>query len=138
MNGTKFMGIVLGLAGVILLAGGIYFAITYVGSILTAMVDFVTANSNAISRCGITVPEEVSALKGDITTTILPAVYLGIPLAVILISAIMFAGGYFFGKGSYQDQLNKQKKQEEQVEEEVERRTTRKKKSKKKSDEEEE
>ncbi len=138
MNRTKFMGIVLGLIGVILLAGGIYLAISYVGAIMNAMIDFVTTNSGAISSCGITVPDEIAELKGQVATTILPGLYLGIPLAVIVISVIMFAGGYFFGRGSYQDQLSRERKQEEEVEEEVERRVSTKRRRPKKEPEEEE
>jgi hypothetical protein len=138
MNGTKFMGMVLGVIGVVLLGGGIYFAITYVGGILNAMVEFVTSNSGAISNCGITVPEEIVGMKDQIATAILPGIYLGVPLAVIIISAIMFAGGYFYGRGSYQDQLNSEKKHEKEVEEEVERRVFKKKQRAKKTAKEEE
>ena len=134
MNRTKFMGMVLGLIGVILLAGGIYLAITYVGNILNATVEFVGRNSIAISKCGISVPDEVMQLREQIATTIIPGVYLGIPLAVIVISLIMFAGGYFYGRGSYQDQLNNEKKRQDKVEQEVERRLIRKRKSRKDED----
>ena len=134
MNRTKFMGMILGLVGVILLAGGIYFAISYVGSILNATVEFYTTNSGEISRCGISVPDEVVQLKDQVATTILPGVYLGVPLAVIIISVIMFAGGYFYGRGSYQDQVNREKKHEEEVEQEVERRIVRKKQRPKKEE----
>jgi len=135
MNRTKFMGMVLGLIGVILLAGGIYFAISYVGNILDATVEFYTTNSGEISRCGIRVPDEVVELKDQVATTILPGVYLGVPLAVIIISVIMFAGGYFYGRGSYQDQINEEKKHKEEVEEEVERRISRKKQKLRKEEE---
>jgi hypothetical protein len=121
------MGMILGLVGVVLLAGSIYLAITYLGDILNAMVEFVTNNSSAISRCGVTVPEKIVQLRDDVATTILPGIYLGVPLAVIIISVIMFAGGYLYGKGSYQDQLNRDRKQERAIEEEVERRIVRKK-----------
>ncbi len=136
MNRTKFMGIVLGLIGVILLAGGIYFALSYIGNIMNAMIEFVSTNSGAISSCGITVPDEIAELKDEVATTILPGLYLGIPLAVILISFIMFAGGYFYGRGSYQDQLNRERKEEEKVEAEIERRIVRKKQRSRKEAEE--
>jgi hypothetical protein len=127
MNRTKFAGIVLGLVGVVLLAGSIFLALTYVGAIMNAMVGFVTTNSGAISNCGISIPKEIVDLKDEIATTILPGLYLGIPLAVIIISVIMFAGGYFYGRGSYQDQLSTEKRRKEAVEEEVERRVSKKK-----------
>ncbi len=138
MNPSKFMGIVLGVVGVALLIGGIYLAISYVGAIMNAMIDFVATNSGAISRCGITVPDEIVQLKDQVATTILPALYLGIPLAVILISVIMFAGGYYFGRGSFEDQLKGEKKHEEEVEEEVERRMGKRRRVSKKEPEEEE
>lgn len=133
------MGIVLGIIGVVLLVGSIYLAISYVGAIMNAMIDFVATNSGAISRCGITMPDEIVQLKDQVATTILPAIYLGIPLAVVVISAVMFAGGYYYGKGSIVDQMKRERKHEEEVEEEVERRIgTKKQRSKKEPEEEEE
>lgn len=126
MNGTKLIGIVLGFAGVVLLVGGIYLAISYVGAIMNGMIDFFAANGGAIANCGIGVPDELAQLKDQVATVILPGVYLGIPVAVILTSAIMFAGGYFFGKGSLKDDMNKEKRREEEVEQEVERRVVKK------------
>ena len=82
MNPTKFMGLLLGVIGVVLLAGGLYLAISYIGTLMNAMV---------------------------------------------LISLIMFAGGYYYGKGSLKDELHKEMKHEEEVEEEVERRVSKKK-----------
>ena len=104
------MGIILGLVGVVLLVGGIYLAMTYVGAIMNGMIEFFTTNSGAIANCGISVPDELAQLKDQVATVILPGVYLGIPVAVLLISLIMFAGGYFFGKGSLKDQMNTEKK----------------------------
>lgn len=138
MNKSKFAGIVLGCIGVILLGGGIYLAVSYVGTIMNAMIEFVTTNSGAISSCGISIPDEIVALKDQVATTILPGLYLGVPLAVILISAVMFAGGYFYGRGSYQDELDRRRKEEEKVEQEVERRISRKKREPKKEEPEEE
>jgi uncharacterized membrane protein len=138
MNRTKFSGFVLGIAGVVLLAVGIYLAISYVGTLMNAMIDFVSKNSGAISNCGITVPDEIAKLKDQVATTIIPGLYLGIPLATIVIAVIMFAGGYFFGRGSYQDQLDRKKKQEEELEEEVERRIGKKGQGSTKEPEEEE
>ncbi len=138
MNRTKFIGIVLGILGVVLLGGGIYMAISYVGSTLNAMVEFVAENGGTISQCGVRVPDEVVQMKDQIATTILPGVYLGVPLAVIIISLIMFAGGYFYGRGSYQDQLESKKKREDEVEREVERRIVGKKTRKEEPDEDDE
>jgi hypothetical protein len=132
------MGIVLGIVGIALLAGSIYMALTYVGAIGNIMIDFFSTNSGAISRCGISVPDEIVQMKDQVATTIIPGVYLGIPLAVIIISVIMFAGGYFYGRGSYQDQLGKEKKHEEDVEKEVRYRVGKKKQMPKKEPEEEE
>lgn len=138
MNPSKFMGIVLGLIGVVLLVGSIYLAITYVGAIMNAMIEFITTNGSALSRCGITAPAEIVQLKDQVATTILPAIYLGIPLAVVLISAIMFAGGYYFGRGSIVDQMKRDRKHEDEVEEEVERRVGKKRQRPKEEPEEEE
>jgi len=127
MNKNKIMGIMLGIIGVVLLGGGIYIALSYVGAIANATIDFVTTNSGAISRCGMSIPDEITQLKDQLATTILPGVYLGIPLAVIMISVIMFAGGYFFGRGSFQEQIDTHKRREEEVEKEVQSRISKKK-----------
>ena len=127
MNGSKLMGIVLGLLGVVLLVGGIYYAITYVGAIMNVMIDFFAQNGGAIANCGIGVPDELAQLKDQVATVILPGVYLGIPVAVILTSVIMFAGGYFYGKGALQDKLHGEKRHAEQMEQEVERRVVERK-----------
>lgn len=138
MNASKFMGVALGIVGVALLAGGIYVAMSYIGAIINATIDFVTTNSVAISRCGITVPNEIMQLKNQLATTILPAIYLGIPLAVVVISAVMFAGGYFYGKGSFEEQVETERKRKEEVEAEVQRRIGKMKQLPKKESEEEE
>ncbi|MBD3210287.1 hypothetical protein GF318_02800 [Candidatus Micrarchaeota archaeon] len=127
MNRTKFLGIVLGCIGVVLLGGGIYLAVSYVGATMNAMINFFTTNSGALSSCGISIPDEIAALKDQVATTILPGLYLGVPLAVIVISAVMFAGGYYYGRGSYRDQLDRKMKQEEELKEEIERRISEKK-----------
>lgn len=138
MNRSKFLGLVLGVLGVALLGGGIYMAMTYLGTILNAMVDFISANSGAISNCGISVPPMFLELKDQLATTIIPGVYLGVPLAVILISVIMFAGGYFYGRGSFQDQLSQERKHEEEMEQEVERRVYQKRRQEEEAPEESE
>ncbi len=122
MNKNKFLGIVLGAVGVVILIGGLYLAISYVGTLMKAMIDFISANSSAISRCGVTVPDMFMELKDQFATLILPMLYLGIPLAVVLISVVMFAGGYYFGRGSLQDDLRDKDKRQEEIEREVERR----------------
>ncbi len=138
MNPSKFMGMVLGIIGMVLLVGSIYFAITYVGAIMNAMIDFVATNGGAISRCGITIPDEIVQLKDQVATTILPAIYLGIPLAVVVISAVMFAGGYYYGRGSIVDEMKRERRHEEEVEEEVERRVSKRKRKPKEEPEVEE
>jgi hypothetical protein len=132
------MGMILGIIGVVLLVGSIYFAISYVGAIMNTMIEFVATNSGAISRCGITMPDEIVQLKDQVATTILPALYLGIPLAVVVISAVMFAGGYYYGRGSIVDEMKRERKHEEEMEEEVERRMGRRKRKPKEEPGEEE
>ncbi|MEW6748297.1 MAG: hypothetical protein AB1295_01165 [Candidatus Micrarchaeota archaeon] len=122
MNATKLMGIVLGVIGVALMVGGIYLAMSYMGAIVNVMIGFVATNGSAMANCGVTVPEELVQLKDQVATTILPGVYLGIPLAVIVISLVMFTGGYFYGKGALQDQMQREKRHKEEVEQEVEKR----------------
>lgn len=137
MNRNKFMGIILGLAGLLILVGGLFLAISYLGTLMKGMIDFISANANRISQCGITVPDMFVELRDQFATLILPMLYLGIPVAVIVISVLMFYGGYFFGRGSLQDEMKDKSKKEEEIETEVERRVGTKKKPEKEPEEEE-
>jgi len=137
LNREKFMGIILGVVGVVLLVGGLYMAMSYMGAIMNVMIEFVTANSGAISKCGVSIPNVLMELKDQVATTILPLIYLGIPVATVIIALVMFVGGYFYGKGSLKDELNKEMRQQEEVEQEVERRVSKKARKSKKEPKEE-
>lgn len=122
MNKNKLLGMVLGVVGLVILIGGLYLAISYVGTLMKTMIDFISSNNDAISRCGINVPERFVELSNQFATNILPMLYLGIPLAVVLIAVVMFASGYFFGKGALQDELDSERKKKEEIDSEVRKR----------------
>jgi len=126
MNKNKTAGTLLAVLGAILLVGGLYLAISYMGTLMKGIIDFLSANSGEISDCGIGVPDMFIELKDQFATLILPVLYLGIPLAVVIISVIMFLGGYYYGKGSFQDRLKQEMEHEEKIEQEVERRVGKK------------
>ena len=49
------------------------------------------------------------------TTSILPFMYIGIPLAMIIVSILMFMGGAYYHKGKFDDEAQKHGDLERQV-----------------------
>ncbi len=137
MNKNKFISLILAAVGVASVIGGLYFTISYLNSLGQGVIDFVSVNNvNTISRCGITVPEKFIEFRDNFATAILPALYLGFPIAVIFISAIMFLSGYYFGKSKVEEDLEKEVRKQKEIEEEVKKRVA-VKKPKEKTEEEE-
>lgn len=128
MNKNKFFAIVLGILGAVLVIGGLYFTISYLNSLGQGVIDFVSVNNvNTISRCGIVVPEQFIQFRNQFATVILPMLYLGIPLVVILISVIMFFSGYYFGKSRFEEDIGREVRKQKEIEEEVNKRVGEKK-----------
>lgn len=120
---NKILAIVLGLAGAILVVASLYFGINYLSYLGKAIIEFLSANNiQTLTSCGIVVPPVFTEMSEQFPTTILPTLYLGIPLLVVAISLIMFGSGYFYGKHSMEMQAEARKQREEHIEREVERR----------------
>ncbi|NYZ77719.1 hypothetical protein H0O02_05405 [Candidatus Micrarchaeota archaeon] len=128
MYKNKFVSLVLAVIGAVLVIGGLYFAISYLNNLGQGVINFVSVNNvNTISRCGIVVPEEFIAFRDHFATGVLPVLYLGFPIAVILISIVMFLSGYYFGKSRFEDDMEKEVKKQKEIEEEVKKRAVVKK-----------
>ncbi|HNT61150.1 MAG TPA: hypothetical protein PKJ97_04200 [Candidatus Bilamarchaeaceae archaeon] len=124
---NKALSILLGILGVAVIIGSVYYALTYFSYLGNLLISFFSANSaQDFSRCGIFVPEGFGELRDQIATTILPMVYLGVPLVLLLMSALMFGSGYYFGRHRSETESLMVKRREEDIKREVERRVANK------------
>ena len=120
---NKALSLILGVLGVIVIIGSVYYALTYFSYLGNLIIAFFSANSvQDLSSCGLYVPEGFNGLRDQIATTILPMLYLGVPLTLIAISALMFGSGYYFGRHSFESQHKERTKREEEIKQEVARR----------------
>ncbi len=123
MKKNKFVSLVLAVIGALLVIGGLYFLASYLSYFGQGLIDFVSVNNvETISRCGIVVPDMFLQLRDQFATVIVPLLYLGIPVAVILISVIWFLSGYYFGKSRIQEDLDYESRRKKEIEEEVQKR----------------
>lgn len=128
MKKNKLIGIVLGAIGAILVIGGLYFAIYYLNYFGQGLIEFVSVNNvDSISRCGIVVPDMFLQLRDQFATSVLPVLYIGFPLAVIITAGIMFLSGYYFGRSSHEEDIESAEKREKEIEQEVQKRVVGKK-----------
>lgn len=127
MKKNKLISIILGIIGAALIIGGLYFLIYYMNYFGQGLIEFVSANNvETISRCGIVVPDMFLQLRDKFATAILPVLYLGIPISVILISAIWFLSGYYFGKSRIEEEHEGKEKRKKEIEEEIQKRVGKK------------
>ncbi len=140
MKKNRFISFVLAAIGAVLVLGGLYMLVSYLNYFGQGLIDFVSVNNvDTISRCGIVVPDMFLQLRDQFATAIIPMLYLGFPIAVIVISVIWFLSGYYLGKSVFQEDLESKEKRQKEIEEEVEKRVGgRKTKGSKKEAEEEE
>lgn len=110
--------------GAVIIVASLYFVISYLSFIGNVMIQFFSANSTAkMSDCGIVMPAELIAIRDQFPTTIIPALYLGLPIVLLLIAGSMFLGGYYWGRGTSEAESIARKKRREEIEAEVARRT---------------
>ncbi|MBD3209865.1 hypothetical protein GF318_00615 [Candidatus Micrarchaeota archaeon] len=110
MNKNKLIGILFVVLGALVIVGASYFVINYASSMLTAIVDFVTTSDFAkLQQCGVSLPPEFHTLKNDLTTIVLPFLYLGIPIILIGLSFLMFLGGFYYHRGRYEEEMVRMK-----------------------------
>ncbi len=108
MNKSKLTGLLFVVLGALVIMGASYVMISYLSDILTAIVDFVTTNDlTKIQQCGINIPPQFQKLKTELTTIILPSLYIGLPVMLIILSFLMFLGGFYYHKGRYEDEVKK-------------------------------
>ncbi len=108
MGKNKIVSYLFVLLGLLVIVGAAYVIISYVTDVFQAISDFVTTNDySKLQKCGITPPPQFEKLRADLPTIILPSLYLGMPLLLIIISAIMFLAGYYYHKGRHEDEIKK-------------------------------
>jgi hypothetical protein len=110
---NQILSILFGAVGVIFVLACLYVGITYLGFIGNVLIDFFTAgNIQSMNECGIATPQEFIDVKDSLPTTLLPAIYIGIPLSLIVTSALMFFSGYYLGKHNSEQEVHGVKKPE--------------------------
>jgi hypothetical protein len=78
----------------------IFLAANYVNSMLTAIINFINKNGiSNLQECGILLPPELTVLKSDINTIIIPFMYYGLPLLFLIVFILMFLAGFYYHKG---------------------------------------
>lgn len=113
MNKSKTIGILFVVLGLVVVVGSAYFIITYSSNVLNAMLDFVTTNDFAkLQNCGVNMPPQFLQLKGELTGVLLPFLYLGLPLLLVVLSLLMFSGGYYYCLGKNEDEGRRAEKVE--------------------------
>lgn len=116
MNKYKVVCYLFVLLGLIVIVGAAYMIISYSSDILGAIVNFVTTNDfTKLQQCGVNPPPQFSKIRADLTTVILPFMYVGIPLLLIIVSALMFMGGVYYHKGKFEDEAKKHEEMEKQM-----------------------
>jgi uncharacterized protein YneF (UPF0154 family) len=116
MNKYKMVSYLFVLLGVIVIVGAAYFIISYSSDILGSIVNFVTTNDfTKLQQCGINTPAQFSKIRTDLTTVILPFMYVGIPLLLIIVSALMFMAGVYYHKGKFEDEAKKHEEMEREM-----------------------
>lgn len=94
--------------GLLVIVGAAYIIIQYATGMINAIVDFVTTNDySKLQQCGITPPSEFGKLKNEFATLILPALYIGLPGLLIVVSALMFLAGFYYHRGKLEDDAKK-------------------------------
>ncbi len=116
MSKYKIVSYLFILLGLLVIAGSAYVIIAYASDLLRAIVDFVTTTDfTKLQQCGVSAPPQFNQVKADLTTMILPFLYLGLPLLLVVISALMFLGGFYFHKGKHEDDTKKSEELERQM-----------------------
>ncbi len=136
---NKIMSYILSIIGTVIVIGGLYLLISYLSFIGKGAIDFVSVNNvDTISRCGIVVPDMFIQLRDQFATIVVPVLYLGIPVVMILVSIVWFFSGYYFGRYSVEEDLAMEMRKKQEIKQEVEKRLKGKNPSRKVQEPEEE
>ena len=108
-----FLGI-----GIVIILGCVYAVLVFSGTVLNAIVEFVVKNDlNKIkSQCATYIPPQFEDIQRDFATIILPILYLGVPMTLVVLSAVMFQAGYYRRKA---EEAESKKPLEERYKEKV-------------------
>jgi hypothetical protein len=113
---NKIISYLFVLLGLVVIVGSAYVIISYASDIFRAIVDFVTTNDyTKLRECGISTPPQFERIKADLTTVILPFMYLGLPLLLVIISMLMFMGGFYHHKAKHEDETRKTEEMEREM-----------------------
>lgn len=108
MNKNKILSWLFVIFGLIIMLGSIFVLVSYATDILNAVVDFITTNDlKKLAQCGAALPPQFAKIKTDFTTLILPMLYYGVPVLLLVVSILMFMAGYFYHKGRNEDEAKK-------------------------------
>jgi len=100
LGNSKLASGLLILLAVVIIAGTAYFISSYATNAVGAAAGFITSSDfTALQACGVTPPAEFAQMGSDLTTWVLPFLYIGLPMLFLVIAAIMFAAGYYYHKG---------------------------------------
>jgi len=116
MNRYKFVSYLLILLGALVIGGASYLMFSYASDIFTAIVDFVTTNNiSQLEQCGVTTPSQFAKIKADLTTVIVPFLYVGLPVLFILVSFLMFYAGFYYHRGKHEEEFHKSEEMEREM-----------------------
>jgi hypothetical protein len=102
--------------GLLVIVGAAYVIIQYATGMINAVVDFVTTNDySKLQQCGITPPSEFAKVKNEFATLILPALYVGLPGLLLVVSALMFLAGFYYHRGKLEDDTKKHEELEREM-----------------------
>lgn len=83
---------------ILMIAASTFMVVTYVTGVLNAALAFASSEKIAkMQACGITAPPELYKLQADIPSLVLPAIYVGLPGLMVILSILMFIAGHFYG-----------------------------------------
>jgi hypothetical protein len=72
--------------------------VIYATGVLTSAVAFASSDQIAkMQACGITAPPELFKLQADVSTLLIPAIYVGLPGLMMFIAILMFIAGHYYG-----------------------------------------
>ncbi|MFN7991704.1 MAG: hypothetical protein U0R44_06110 [Candidatus Micrarchaeia archaeon] len=105
---NKIASVLFILLAIIVMGGAWYLVYSYASGLIGAVVEFITSNDyTKLQQCGVTPPTEFNRIKADFAGVILPAMYVGIPVMLILVSYLMFMAGIFYHKAKLEDDAKK-------------------------------
>ena len=116
MSKFKLISYLFIVLGLLVIIAASYVIFQYTTGMINAIVDFVTTNDySKLQQCGITPPAEFAKVKNDFATVILPALYLGFPGLLIVVSALLFLSGFYYHKGKLEDDSTKHEQLEREM-----------------------